>query len=37
MTDPVIYRDEREKLDALRAEIRAIGSRAVAREPEVPD
>lgn len=34
-TDPVIYRDEREKLDALRAEIRAIGVNAVSREADV--
>ena len=34
-TDPVIYSDECEELDALRAEVRAIGVNAVARESGV--
>lgn len=34
-TDPLIYREEHEELDTLRAEVRAIGVNAVAREAHV--
>jgi len=34
-TDPLIYRDNSEELEALRAQIRAIGVKTVAREARV--